>query len=64
MVTTHDTRRTTPPRLAVIGGGPVGLSLALLARQRLPGWSISVFLRLTVMPPASGSPQKNLVDTL
>ena len=43
MVTTNDTRRTAPPRLAVIGGGPVGLSLALLARQRLPGWSVSVF---------------------
>ena len=43
MVTTHDTRRTAPPRLAVIGGGPVGLALALLARHRLPGWSISVF---------------------
>src|SRR6202042_2314280 len=25
------------------GGGPVGLALALLARQRLPGWSVSVF---------------------
>ena len=43
MVTTHDARPSTPPRLAVIGGGPVGLSLALLARQRLPGWSVSVF---------------------
>jgi 2-octaprenyl-6-methoxyphenol hydroxylase len=43
MVTTHDSRPVTAPRLAVIGGGPVGLSLALLARQRLPGWSVSVF---------------------
>ena len=43
MVTTHDSQRSAPPRLAVIGGGPVGLSLALLARQRLPGWSVSVF---------------------
>jgi 2-octaprenyl-6-methoxyphenol hydroxylase len=43
MVTTHDTHRTTPPRLAIIGGGPVGLALALLARQRCPGWSVSVF---------------------
>jgi len=43
MVTTHDTHRTAPPRLAIIGGGPVGLALALLARQRCPGWSVSVF---------------------
>jgi 2-octaprenyl-6-methoxyphenol hydroxylase len=43
MVTTHDTQRSAPPRLAVIGGGPVGLALALLARQRCPGWSVSVF---------------------
>ena len=43
MVTTHDSQRTTPARLAVIGGGPVGLALALLARQRCPGWSVSVF---------------------
>jgi 2-octaprenyl-6-methoxyphenol hydroxylase len=43
MVTTHDTRKTTPPRLAVIGGGPVGLALALLMRERCPHWSVSVF---------------------
>jgi 2-octaprenyl-6-methoxyphenol hydroxylase len=43
MVTTHDTRRTAPPRLAVIGGGPVGLALALLSRNRCPAWSVSVF---------------------
>ena len=43
MVTTHDTHRTEPPRLAVVGGGPVGLALALLMRQRCPGWSVSVF---------------------
>jgi len=42
-VTTHDSRNTSPPRLAVIGGGPVGLALALLARQRCPHWSVSVF---------------------
>ena len=43
MVTTHDTHKNSPPRLAVIGGGPVGLALALLVRQRCPHWSVSVF---------------------
>lgn len=42
-MTTHDTHPRSPPRLAVIGGGPVGLSLALLMRQRCPGWSVTVF---------------------
>jgi 2-octaprenyl-6-methoxyphenol hydroxylase len=42
-VATHDTHRTAPPRLAVIGGGPVGLALALLVRARAPHWSVSVF---------------------
>jgi len=41
MVTTHDSRPVNPPRLAVIGGGPVGLALALLMRQRCPAWSVS-----------------------
>jgi 2-octaprenyl-6-methoxyphenol hydroxylase len=57
MVTTHDTRRTAPPRLAVIGGGPVGLSLALLARQRLPGWSISVFDTRDAAKDIAGDPR-------
>lgn len=29
--------------MAIIGGGPVGLALALLARARCPHWSVSVF---------------------
>ena len=57
MVTTHDTRRTAPPRLAVIGGGPVGLSLALLARQRCPGWSVSVFDARDAGKDVSGDPR-------
>jgi len=57
MVTTHDTRRTAPPRLAVIGGGPVGLSLALLARQRCPGWSVSVFDARDACKDVSGDPR-------
>ena len=57
MVTTHDTRRTAPPRLAVIGGGPVGLSLALLARQRCPAWSISVFDARDVAKDIAGDPR-------
>jgi len=57
MVTTHDTQRTAPPRLAVIGGGPVGLALALLARQRCPGWSISVFDTRDAARDVSGDPR-------
>ena len=57
MVTTHDTRRTAPPRLAVIGGGPVGLALALLARQRCPAWSISVFDTRDLAKDVSGDPR-------
>jgi 2-octaprenyl-6-methoxyphenol hydroxylase len=57
MVTTHDTQRTAPPRLAVIGGGPVGLALALLARQRCPGWSISVFDTRDAARDISGDPR-------
>ena len=57
MVTTHDTRPTTPPRLAVIGGGPVGLSLALLARQRLPGWSVNVFDTRDAAKDIAGDPR-------
>jgi 2-octaprenyl-6-methoxyphenol hydroxylase len=57
MVTTHDTQRTAPPRLAVIGGGPVGLALALLARQRCPGWSISVFDTRDAAKDVSGDPR-------
>ena len=57
MVTTHDTRPTTTPRLAVIGGGPVGLSLALLARQCLPGWSVSVFDTRDAAKDIAGDPR-------
>jgi len=57
MVTTHDTQRSSPPRLAIIGGGPVGLSLALLARQRLPGWSVSVFDTRDAAKDISGDPR-------
>ena len=57
MVTTHDSQRSAPPRLAVIGGGPVGLSLALLARQRLPGWSVSVFDTRDAAKDISGDPR-------
>ena len=34
---------STAPTLALIGAGPVGLTLALLAARRLPGWRITVF---------------------
>lgn len=57
MVTTHDSRPTTPPRLAVIGGGPVGLSLALLMRQRCPAWSVSVFDTRDAGKDISGDPR-------
>ena len=57
MVTTHDSQRSAPPRLAVIGGGPVGLSLALLARQRLPGWSVSVFDTRDAAKDVAGDPR-------
>ena len=57
MVTTHDTRKTTPPRLAVIGGGPVGLALALLVRQRCPHWSVSVFDQRDAAKDVSGDPR-------
>jgi 2-octaprenyl-6-methoxyphenol hydroxylase len=57
MVTTHDIRPTAPPRLAVIGGGPVGLSLALLARQRCPGWSVSVFDSRDAEQDVAGDPR-------
>ena len=57
MVTTHDTQRRSPPRLAVIGGGPVGLALALLARQRCPAWSISVFDSRDLARDVSGDPR-------
>ncbi|HEX7688832.1 MAG TPA: 2-octaprenyl-6-methoxyphenyl hydroxylase, partial [Burkholderiaceae bacterium] len=57
MVTTHDTHRTAAPRLAVIGGGPVGLALALLARERLPAWSVSVFDTRPADRDVSGDPR-------
>jgi 2-octaprenyl-6-methoxyphenol hydroxylase len=57
MVTTHDTQRTAPPRLAVIGGGPVGLALALLAGQRCPGWSVSVFDTRDAARDVAGDPR-------
>ena len=57
MVTTHDTHRSAAPRLAVIGGGPVGLALALLARERLPAWSVSVFDTRAADKDVSGDPR-------
>jgi 2-octaprenyl-6-methoxyphenol hydroxylase len=57
MVTTHDTHPTAPQRLAVIGGGPVGLALALLARQRCPAWSISVFDTRDAARDVTGDPR-------
>jgi 2-octaprenyl-6-methoxyphenol hydroxylase len=57
MVTTHDMHRSSPPRLAVIGGGPVGLALALLARARCPQWSVSVFDARDGAKDVSGDPR-------
>jgi 2-octaprenyl-6-methoxyphenol hydroxylase len=57
MVTTHDSRPVNPPRLAVIGGGPVGLALALLMRQRCPAWSVSVFDTRDAARDISGDPR-------
>ena len=56
-MTTHDSRKTSPPRLAVIGGGPVGLALALLARQRSPHWSVSVFDQRDAAKDVSADPR-------
>ena len=60
MVTTHDTQRSAPPRLAVIGGGPVGLSLALLARQRCPAGRSACSTRATPprTSPATRAPSR------
>jgi 2-octaprenyl-6-methoxyphenol hydroxylase len=41
----------------VIGGGPVGLALALLARQRCPAWSISVFDTRDAARDVTGDPR-------
>jgi 2-octaprenyl-6-methoxyphenol hydroxylase len=57
MVTTHDMHRSSPPRLAVIGGGPVGLALALLVRVRCPHWSVSVFDARDGAKDVSGDPR-------
>jgi 2-octaprenyl-6-methoxyphenol hydroxylase len=57
MVTTHDSHRSTPPRLAVIGGGPVGLALALLAQARCPRWSVSVFDAREASKDVGGDPR-------
>ena len=57
MVTTHDMHRSSPPRLAVIGGGPVGLALALLAQARCPQWSVSVFDAREGAQDVSGDPR-------
>lgn len=34
---------TAPRRLAIIGAGPVGLALGLMAARHCPDWSVSVF---------------------
>jgi len=56
-VTTHDTHDPAPPRLAIIGGGPVGLALALLMRARCPRWSVSVFDLRDAAKDVSGDPR-------
>jgi len=56
-VTTHDTHKTAAPRLAIIGGGPVGLALALLMRARCPQWSVSVFDLRDAAKDVSGDPR-------
>ena len=38
------------PRLAIVGAGPVGLTLALLAARRLPRADITVFDPTTIGP--------------
>jgi 2-octaprenyl-6-methoxyphenol hydroxylase len=57
MVTTHDSHRSTLPRLAVIGGGPVGLALALLVQARCPQWSVSVFDAREAAKDVGGDPR-------
>ncbi len=46
-----------PPRLAVIGAGPVGMALALLARARCPGWQVHVFDARPATQDVSGDPR-------
>ena len=40
---TTDPSAVPTPSLAIIGGGPVGLSLALLAARRLPQATVTVY---------------------
>ena len=48
---------TRPWRLAVIGAGPAGLALALLAARRLPSAEISLFDARSVDKDVSGDPR-------
>jgi len=58
MVTATDPRSSLePPRVAVIGAGPVGLALALLVLQRLPRWQVSVFDRRPREHDVRGDPR-------
>ena len=49
--------RTRPWRLAVIGAGPAGLALALLAARRLPSAEISLFDARPADKDVSGDPR-------
>jgi 2-octaprenyl-6-methoxyphenol hydroxylase len=46
-----------PPRLAVIGAGPVGMTLALLMRARCPGWQVHLFDARPLSRDVSGDPR-------
>jgi 2-octaprenyl-6-methoxyphenol hydroxylase len=49
--------RNAPPRLAVIGAGPVGMTLALLMRARCPSWQVEVFDARPLDRDVSGDPR-------
>ncbi|HET9976641.1 MAG TPA: FAD-dependent monooxygenase [Burkholderiaceae bacterium] len=49
--------RSSPLRVAVIGAGPVGLALALLAARRLPAAQVSLFDARAAGQDASGDPR-------
>ncbi len=51
------THEPTPLRLAVIGAGPAGLALALLAHSRLPGAQVTVFDARPAERDVSGDPR-------
>lgn len=53
----HDSTARRAPRLAVVGAGPVGLSLALHAARSLAQWHISVFDARAIDADVSGDPR-------